>query len=126
MPLAPEESLTLGSGLTAHTWSENILVNSGKVIDTYQNGNPALIETANTLYLSTVLDPASLRQLVDRISQKKSLKPALTLTEGHRAELRVRVTANGSRYGVLINHDQGSVAAGNHHFSEPGFHVVEL
>lgn len=126
MPLAPEETIILESGLTAHTWSENIVVNSGKVIDTYPNGNPALVETANTLYVSTVLDAASLCQLVDRIALKKNLEPALTLTEGHRAELRVRVTADGSRYGVLINHDEGPVTVGNHHISEPGFHIVGL
>ena len=126
MPLAPEETIILESGLTAHTWSENIVVSTGKVIDTFPNGKPALVETANTLYVSTILDAASLRQLVDRIALKKSIAPALTLAEGHRAELRVRVTADGSRYGVLINHDEGPVSVGNHHISETGFHVVEL
>ena len=58
MPLAPEETIILESGLTAHTWSENIVVSTGKVIDTYPNGKPALVETANTLSVSNAPPPA--------------------------------------------------------------------
>lgn len=125
-PLTPETEIPLTNGWSGSLWSERLIVGTGKVLAHYADGKPAIVETENTVYVSTLLKPASLRELAQEITAQRGLKPLLKFEAGHRAEMRIRVTEDGNRFAVILNHDSGSVEFSGQTVEAKGLHVCEI
>jgi len=125
-PLEPGKEISLSNGWTGSLWSERLLATKANVLARYADGSPAILETENTVYVSTLLNSTSLRELADTITAKRGLKPTLIFDAGHRAEMRVRVTDDGKRFGVVLNHDLGTVSFSGQEVEARGLHVSEL
>lgn len=125
-PLEPQTEILLTNGWSGSLWSEHLLVKECEVLTRYANGDAAIVETDNTVYVSTLLSPTSLRELVDKIADKRAIKPILNFDAGHRVEIRIRVADDGKRYAVILNHDSGSVHFSGQTVEARGLHVCEI
>lgn len=125
-PLEPEEAITLSNGWSGSLWSEQLVLIDGEILARYADESPAIVETENTIYVSTLLNPASLKELVHKITDKRDIKPMLEFGEGHRAEMRIRAADGGKRYAIIINHDSGAVGFSGQTIEARGLHICEL
>ncbi|MGW4586583.1 beta-galactosidase [Amycolatopsis thermoflava] len=115
-PLAPGTSVPLSPEWTGTLWSEAIELRGAEAVASFDGGDlagsPAVTRHAYgagvAWYLGTRLDPAGMRELVDRVAAEAGVRPVMPgLPAGVQA---VRREAADRQFLFLLNHNTDAVA----------------
>jgi beta-galactosidase len=109
-PLPPGQTLALDNGSTASLWTEAMRLEGAEAMATYTQGHLAgtaavtrnRYGAGNAWYLGTVLDPASVREVVTEAAGEAGIS---VLASPAGLEVVVRSGADNS-YAFLINHSE--------------------
>jgi beta-galactosidase len=111
LPLATDDVVKLSGGMTGRQWSETVALTGASAVARYEGGllagRPAVtrneVGNGRASYVSTQLDPESLRELLIGLADAAGVRPVLGFTPPPGVEV-IRRNARSGRYLFVLNH----------------------